>query len=68
MKRKSERRWQILGLERCIGTWLVLMLLAACGQKGALYLPEPLPGPVTKPGSAAAAKPKAEANPPSAKP
>jgi predicted small lipoprotein YifL len=51
MKKKSERLSQILGLDRCVGACLALMLLAACGQKGALYLPAPLPGDSAKPTS-----------------
>ncbi|MEI7783041.1 MAG: lipoprotein [Betaproteobacteria bacterium] len=68
MKKMSERLARILGLERSISACLALMLLAACGQKGALYLPAPLPGPMVKPGASDPAKPKAEPAPSSSSP
>jgi predicted small lipoprotein YifL len=53
MKKKSLKFKQILGADRCASGLLALMLLGACGQKGALYLPPPEPKP-----TAAAAEPK----------
>jgi predicted small lipoprotein YifL len=49
----SPTRWLHLG-------WLCLALLAACGQKGPLYLPEPPPpAPTTKAEAVTEASPEA---------
>jgi predicted small lipoprotein YifL len=53
MERKSLKFKRILGADRCASGLLALMLLGACGQKGALYLPPPEPKP-----TAGAAEPK----------
>jgi predicted small lipoprotein YifL len=41
----------------------LLALLAGCGQKGALYLPDKKPAPVTAPATAPPAAPQPQAAP-----
>jgi predicted small lipoprotein YifL len=60
--RKSLKFGRILGADRLASGLLALMLLGACGQKGALYLPPPEPKPMTPSGEAKRAAPDAPTN------
>jgi predicted small lipoprotein YifL len=60
--RKSLKFARILGADRRASGLLALMLLGACGQKGALYLPPPEPQPTVPTGEPKRAAPAAPTN------
>jgi predicted small lipoprotein YifL len=49
MMKRTLKFFRILGADRVAGGLLALMLLGACGQKGALYLPPPETKPIAGP-------------------
>jgi len=55
--RKSLKFARILGADRRASGLLALMLLGACGQKGALYLPPPEPQTIAPTGESKRAAP-----------